>query len=108
MSEFKVQGLELDFVGLCWGDDLTVADTGGWEMRAFRGANWQNINDSTRRGYLLNKYRVLLTRAREGLVIWVPPGDSDDRTRDPQRLDRTANLLQEAGLSLIDPLNDRS
>ena len=102
MSEFKVQGLELDLVGLCWGDDLTIGVDGEWEMRALKGAGWQSVNDTTRRGYLLNKYRVLMTRAREGLVVWVPPGDPKDPTRAPARLDRTANLLMEAGLPFID------
>ena len=102
MSEFKVQGLELDLVGLCWGDDLTIGVDGEWEMRAFKGTNWQRIKDPARRTYLLNKYRVLLTRAREGLLVWVPPGDPRDPTRDPEKLDRTANLLLEAGLPLID------
>jgi hypothetical protein len=104
MSEFKVQGLELDLVGLCWGDDLTVSETAGWEMRNLRGASWTQIrdSDSTNRGYLLNKYRVLLTRAREGMVIWVPRGSAADPTRDPARLDRTASHLLSAGVTLID------
>jgi len=67
MTEFECQGLELDYVGLCWGDDLTIASEGtGWTMRAFKGTAWQDIRTPTKRQYLLNKYRVLLSRAREG------------------------------------------
>lgn len=98
MTEFKVQGLELDFTGLCWGDDLTVGTDGSWDMRRFSGARWQRINDEWKRRYMLNKYRVLLTRAREGMVLFVPPGDAKDPTRDPSRLDRTAEFLRECGL----------
>jgi len=89
MSEFKVQGLEIDLAGVLWGDDLTISETGAWSMRRFHGADWQTVSKETSRRYLLNKYRVLLTRAREGMVIWVPPGDRDDLTRDPARLDHS-------------------
>ncbi len=98
MTEFKVQGLELDLAGLCWGDDLTIAPDGSWDMRRFSGARWQAINDEWRRRYLLNKHRVLLTRAREGMVVFVPRGDANDPTREPARLDRTAEYLQVCGL----------
>lgn len=98
MSEFKVQGLELDLVGMCWGDDLTISMSGDWSMRDFRGSSWRQIRDEQRRQYLLNKYRVLLTRARNGMVIWVPPGCPGDPTRDPELLDRTAQFLRSCGL----------
>ncbi|ADO69064.1 DUF2075 domain-containing protein [Stigmatella aurantiaca] len=104
MTEFKCQGLELDFVGLCWGDDLTLQESHmGWDMRAFQGNGWKQVKKEISRQYLLNKYRVLLTRAREGLVIWVPPGSSKDPTRDPSRLDRTAAFLERCGLPLLQP-----
>jgi hypothetical protein len=102
MSEFKVQGLELDYVGLCWGDDLTVStDAAAWDMRRFRGSKWLRVVGEIQQGYLLNKYRVLLTRAREGMLIWVPPGDREDPTRDPARLDRTAAFLEACGVERI-------
>ena len=102
MTEFECQGLELDYVGLCWGDDLTVAPEGGrWDMRAFKGATWRGVRAPVRQQYLLNKYRVLLSRAREGMIISVPPGDPDDPTREPARLDPTAAFLQEAGLEIF-------
>jgi hypothetical protein len=102
MTEFECQGLELDYVGLCWGDDLTVAPDGcHWAMRAFKGATWRNIRSEVRQRYLLNKYRVLLSRAREGMIIWVPAGDPDDPTREPARLDRTTEFLECAGLGFV-------
>lgn len=75
----------------------------GWDMRAFQGNGWKQVKKEISRQYLLNKYRVLLTRAREGLVIWVPPGSSKDPTRDPSRLDRTAAFLERCGLPLLQP-----
>jgi hypothetical protein len=102
MTEFKCQGLELDWAGLCWGDDLTVgADGASWTMRTFRGTRWQQVTSRTGRQYLINKYRVLLTRAREGMIVWVPPGDAEDPTRDPSVLDRTAEYLRSAGLEEV-------
>lgn len=103
MTEFKCQGLELDFVGLCWGDDLTLQESRlAWDMRTFKGKGWKQVKSATDQQYLLNKYRVLLTRAREGLVIWVPPGSPDDPTREPARLDRTAAFLERCGLPLLE------
>lgn len=102
MTEFESQGLELDYTGLCWGDDLTVGVDGRWEMRKLNSSKWQRVSNPSARQYLLNKYRVLLTRAREGMIMWVPQGDKCDPTRDPERLDRTAAYLQQTGLPLID------
>ena len=75
---------------------------GAWDMRAFKGHRWLQVRKREAQGYLLNKYRVLLTRAREGLVVWIPPGDPQDPTREPGRLNRTADLLRECGLRPID------
>jgi hypothetical protein len=103
MTEFECQGLELDYVGLCWGNDLTVADDqSSWTLCRLSGKNWQLIRNSVKRQYLLNKYRVLMTRAREGIVIWVPQGDRLDRTRQPEPFDRTAAFLRAAGVAEID------
>jgi hypothetical protein len=103
MTEFKCQGLELDFVGLCWGDDLTLQEAQlAWDMRTFKGKGWRQVKSGTAQQYLLNKYRVLLTRAREGMVIWVPPGSTDDPTREPGRLDRTAAFFERCGLPLLE------
>lgn len=98
-SEFECQGLELDWVGLCWGLDLTPSEDGKvWDYRKFRGARWQNVRNETERNFTLNRYRVLLTRARKGLVIWVPKGDQNDPTRDPTRYDRIYDVLRCAGV----------
>lgn len=103
LTEFECQGLELDLVGLCWGDDFTLAeDRRAWSMRSFRGAKWQSVNDTVKRRYLLNKYRVLMSRAREGMVVWVPRGSLDDPTREPERLNRTADFLVRCGLQYVE------
>ena len=107
-SEFECQGLELDWVGMCWGGDLTPSEDGAtWDHRNFRGAGWQNVRREDERAYTRNRYRVLLTRARKGLVIWVPKGDPNDPTRDPERFDRVFTALRMAGVPLLeDDCND--
>jgi Uncharacterized conserved protein (DUF2075) len=101
-TEFECQGLELDWVGVCWGDDLIRSASGdSWDYRRLRGLKWSNIKDRRNRSYLLNRYRVLLTRAREGVVIWVPKGDSSDPTRDSARLDATADYLLRCGVRRV-------
>jgi hypothetical protein len=102
-TEFECQGLELDWVGVCWGDDLCVDPDGTpSRYRRFRGNRWEEVRREGARRYLLNKYRVLLTRAREGMVIWVPPGDPIDPTRNPAPLDATAAYLRAAGVPVLD------
>ncbi|MDP9438327.1 MAG: DUF2075 domain-containing protein, partial [Actinomycetota bacterium] len=102
-SEFECQGLELDWVGVCWGGDLTPADgLGAWDYRSFKGSRWQNVRQDAERAYVRNRYRVLLTRARQGMVIWVPPGADDDPTRDPKRFDRLYDTLRAAGVPDLD------
>jgi hypothetical protein len=98
-TEFECQGLELDWVGVCWGGDLTPnADGSDWEYRKFRGSDWQNCRSEIEQAYIRNRYRVLLTRSRAGMVIWVPPGSLTDPTRDPARFDRVYQLLKKAGV----------
>jgi hypothetical protein len=94
-NEYTTQGLELDFVGVCWDGDFTYAD-GGWKTRQFRGSKWVQAKGDRRR-FISNSYRVLLTRAREGMVLWVPRGRKEDPTRDPKTFDRTAAFLRECG-----------
>ena len=102
-SEFECQGLELDWVGMCWGGDLTPStDNSTWDYRKFRGAKWQNVKKEDERAYTRNRYRVLLTRARNGLVIWVPKGDTDDPTRDPKGFERVFTALRTAGVPLLE------
>jgi len=81
-TEFGIQGLELDWVGVCW--DLDVfRSKNEWDFKTFSGTTWKNVYSPEKRNHAINKYRVLLTRAREGMVIFVPPGDKDDLTRNP-------------------------
>jgi hypothetical protein len=98
-SQFECQGLELDWVGLCWGSDFCIdPETGKWLIRHFVGSSWQKVTRADAKQNLVNTYRVLLTRARQGLVIWVPPGSSSDITLDPALLDSTADYLVNAGV----------
>ncbi len=99
-TEFHVQGLELDWSCVTWDGDLRYAKD-GWKTFSFKGKNWQNINNLERKKYLINAYRVLLTRARQGMVIVVPEGDSADHTRKPEFYDSTFNYLKQVGLELI-------
>jgi DUF2075 family protein len=97
-SEFECQGLELDWVGVCWGGDFTYDRTiKNWAYRNFAGSRWSELRQEIDRRYLLNTYRVLLTRAREGMIIWVPRGDVSDTTRSPEWLDATADYLRQCG-----------
>jgi len=75
-----------------------VPHAGEWLVRSFKGYRWQTVRDETRRRYILNKYRVLLTRAREGMVIWVPRGDSRDWTRPPAEYNAVADYLKSCGI----------
>lgn len=81
-TEFDVQGLELAWTGVCWDANLQYIQD-GWHCHNFRGDRWQAVNAPERRLYLVNAYRVLLTRARQGMVIFVPLGDEKDATRRP-------------------------
>jgi hypothetical protein len=101
-SEFECQGLELDWIGLCWGGDFSFdTPSGGWAYRNFAGSHWGNLKNEIDRRYLLNTYRVLLTRARRGLIIWIPQGEISDETRLPSWFDSTANYLIRCGVPVI-------
>jgi hypothetical protein len=97
-TEFGIQGLELDWTGVCWGGDLSIS-THGWVCRSFRGTSWRAVRDLRNHQFTINKYRVLMTRAREGSVIWIPPGDLEDPTRPPEIYDRIAAYLAACGVS---------
>ena len=99
-SEFHVQGLELDWAGVVWDGDLRH-DGQRWRHFAFKGKRWQHVHRSERRTYLKNAYRVLLTRARQGMVIVVPEGDHRDATRNPAFYDATFEYLLGLGLSRV-------
>jgi DUF2075 family protein len=101
-TQFKIQGLELDWIGLCWGEDLTW-DGEKWVCRGFNNKQWRPIklSDHRRIAYLVNAYRVLMTRARQGMVMYVPTGN-DDGSRLSLELDRTADFLTFCGATPID------
>jgi hypothetical protein len=99
LSEFVCQGLEIDYAGICWGGDLIWND--GWIPRKMSSPRWQLVKKPENRNFCLNTYRVLLTRARVGAAIYVPPGDCDDPTRPPQEFDQIFEALQSAGCSLL-------
>lgn len=96
-TEFQIQGLEVDWTCVTWDADLRL-QSGRWCYHSFRGDAWTNINKPDRQRYLLNAYRVLLTRARQGIVLFVPPGDSGDPTRLPKFYDETFAYLSGIGL----------
>lgn len=99
-TEFHVQGLELDWSCVTWDGDLRYSD-GKWSTYSFKGSKWQNILNAERKQYLINAYRVLLTRARQGMVIVVPEGDSLDHTRKREYYDSTYNYLKSIGIDQI-------
>ncbi len=96
-SEFDIQGLELDWAGVCWDADYRY-ETGGWKHYSFRGANWQRVNAIEKKLFLKNAYRVILTRARQGMTIFVPAGDPSDPTRPCRFYDQTYDYLRSCGL----------
>ena len=103
-SEFKVQGLEIDWAVVCWDADLRrTKDEEDWEYYSFRGTKWYKRNKSEQKRYLLNSYRVLLTRARQGMVIFVPEGvDPEvDPTRDSAYYDKIYGYLRSCGIKVI-------
>ncbi len=99
-TEFHVQGLELDWACVVWDADFRVAPD-GWEHWSFRGNRWEKIRAAARQRYLKNAYRVLLTRARQGMVVVVPRGDDEDATRRPAYYDPTFEYLHSSGMQAI-------
>jgi len=100
-TEFDIQGLELDWTVVAWDADLRYRD-GFWDYKSFKGSKWQTVVDATRQLYLKNSYRVLLTRARQGMIIFIPLGDETDATRPPSYYNSTFEYLRKIGLQVID------
>ena len=98
-TEFDVQGLELDYCCVAW--DINFYFKDGWCYQAFKGTKWQNINQMEKQKYLLNTYRVLLTRARQGVVIYLPNVDDNDWTRPSELYDSTYQFLKACHLKEI-------
>ena len=99
-TEFQVQGLELDWACVTWDGDLRFTGN-DWSFHDFRGSKWTKISSAENRIYLRNAYRVLLTRARQGMVIFVPPGENSDHTRQVGFYDPTYNYLVSLGLPVL-------
>lgn len=101
-TEFEIQGLELDWIGLCWGGDFLWSAEGKWQLRNLRHgpySRWSAIKKDEKKVYRSNAYRVLLTRARKGMVIYVPEGDVDDPTCQPKEYQMTADFLLRCGVT---------
>lgn len=99
-TEFHVQGLELDWACVVWDADFRHTP-GGWSHHSFVGSKWQNIRAADRQLYQKNAYRVLLTRARQGMAIVVPQGHPEDPTRSPAFYDSTYSYLRDLGVPVI-------
>ena len=99
-TEFQVQGLELDWVCVTWDGDFRFTDR-GWAYHSFWGSGWRNIHKHERKSYLRNAYRVLLTRARQGMVIFVPKGEVEDPTRQSEFYDPTFRYLSSLGIPVL-------
>lgn len=95
-TEFSIQGLEIDYSIVCWDANLRYID-GEFECYEFFGSKYRNVNE-IKRDYIINSYRVLLTRARRGMVIFVPEGDDEDETRKTEFYDGTYNYLKSIGI----------
>jgi len=101
-TEFEIQGLELDWTIVCWGADLHLKEN-KWVHQAFKGTKWQRMQKEIKKKYLLNAYRVLLTRARQGFVIFIPEGNEEDKTRPKKFYDETYDfLVNKIGIKKLD------
>jgi DUF2075 family protein len=100
-TQFEVQGLELDWVGVCWGEDMVRSDS-GWSAMKFTNKRWKPLTDIQKAEYLKNGYRVLLTRARQQMIIYVPRAAHDDATRLGRELDFTAQWLIDCGATPVE------
>jgi Uncharacterized conserved protein (DUF2075) len=99
-TEFDIQGLELDWTCVTWDADFRYTPS-GWEHKSFCGYRWNRIKKRERQIYQKNAYRVLLTRARQGMVIVVPRGDVTDPTRRREYYDPTYEYLTEIGFESL-------
>ena len=100
-TEFDIQGLELDWICVAWDANLRY-DGHNWELKVFKGTKWLEVQNPEARLYLKNAYRVLLTRARQGMVIFVPQGDANDPTRQPYFYDSTYSYLRSLGIPALE------
>jgi hypothetical protein len=94
----KIQGIWWSWINR--GANFHIQN-GNWNYQNFKGSKWQNINQDVARDYLKNTYRVLLTRARQGIVIYIPNGSNEDPTRMNQYYDGTYNYFKSIGIKEI-------
>lgn len=99
-TEFDIQGLEIDWACVAWGANFYMNNT-NWKYQNFKGTKWQNINSEIDKEYLKNTYRVLLTRARQGMVIFIPNSSEIDHTRPVLFYDKTYQYLKQIGITEI-------
>lgn len=99
-TEFDIQGLEIDYVCLAWDINFNF-NNGEWNYQSFEGTKWKAINSEIDKSYLRNAYRVLMTRARQGLIIFIPYGDNLDPTRPKELYDNTYNFLSSCGIQTL-------
>lgn len=99
-TEFEIQGLEIDFTCLAW--DINLYHDKIWHYQNFKGTKWQNIKQKEAQNYLLNAYRVLLTRARQGMIIFIPNGNDADKTRPKAYFDQTFSYLIQCGIPVAE------
>ena len=103
-TEFDIQGLELDWIGVAWDADFWLQH-GQWQYRKFKGTRWQQCNTVDSRRYLLNTYRVLLTRARQGMVLFIPEGSAADATRLPEFYDEVYEFFRFMGIPELEEID---
>jgi len=99
-TEYKCQGLELDWVGVCWSWDL-IPENKVWLPRTLNSGSAKWRKTSSKAQYQINAYRVLLTRSRKGMVIWVPPGSGEDESMPPNEMDEVTKVLLAAGATYL-------
>lgn len=100
-TEFQIQGLEIDWACICWGGDFLRVNS-KWQLRQFSGTTWKRVGQSLAREYVANTYRVLLTRARQGMVLFIPTGNEEDATRSISEFNSTAEFLLSCGARCLD------
>lgn len=101
-TEFQIQGLEIDWACVTWDGDLRRM-AAGWGFHDFRGSRWNRVHNADHRRYMLNAYRVLLTRARQGMILFVPEGDASDHTRLPAFYDESFAYFRDIGIPVVSP-----
>lgn len=99
-TEFDIQGLEVDWTCVAWGGNFHI-ENDNWVYKNFKGTRWLNINKEEDKEYLKNSYRVLLTRARQGMIIFIPEGSKEDKTRPIEYYENTYKYLKEIGIEEI-------